>query len=282
MSTTTGILAGGSKSFLYERVRIFFMRHPEWWAWTLGLFAWVLLAFNHISASGDSNSRHPIIYCMPGTSAPAYGIQDNLKEENISASILTTIPNGLLPWMLMVVAMMFPLLKYPVRHVAFSVRKKDRAPCVFSFLTGYAILWTLIGVLFLFIPIFLERIVDNQSPFLSGFIIASVFLLAAIVSWLPARPGIMMKGYQTLPIRIDGWRMHLDSFRYGFKMGTTCLNMCWVAMAALMLAHHNIGLMYAVTIVLFYERYLLPHTSRLPGYAWTIIGLTLFSIEFWA
>lgn len=68
-----------------------------------------------------------------------------------------------------------------------------------------------------------------------------------------------------MPVRIRGWQLHGDSLIYGLGMGFTCLNMCWVPIAALMLAHHNITLMSVVTIVIIYERYFLRHTSKLPG-----------------
>jgi len=178
--------------------------------------------------------------------------------------------------------MMFPLLNEPIRHVAFSVRRKDRDFGIFWFFTGYAITWTVAGVLFRLLALFLDVMPVDQSHLLNSIIAGSGFLLAAAFTWHPARPLKMAKCGQTAPIRIHGWHLVSDSLFYGLKMGYACVNMCWAPMAALMLVHHNIVLMLAVTVVIIYERYLLPHTSKLPGYAWGVIAFTLFGIEMWA
>lgn len=76
--------------------------------------------------------------------------------------------------------------------------------------------------------------------------------------------------------------MHADSLYYGLKAGIACLVMCWGSMLALVLAHHHLVLMYIITIVLIYERYLVPHTSKLAGYAWAVTGITLLVLDLYA
>lgn len=282
MSATTDLTADGSRySFLAGRMRALFMRHPEWWAWVFSLFAWALSVMDSFTASHAVKDPGPIIYCMPTGTVRVAG-HSTYEIQPVSSRILATISTGLAPWITMVVAMMFPLLTEPIRHVVFSVRRKDRKLGIFGFLVGYTITWTAAGVLFLLLPLFWDIVVGDQTPFVNGLSRASGFLLAAALIWLPARPVRMMKCGQTMPIRIQGWQLHSDSLFYGLKMGFACLNICWAPMAALMLAHHNVILMYVVTIVLFYERYLLRHTSKLPGYAWGALALTLFGIEMWA
>jgi predicted metal-binding membrane protein len=279
MSATSIQVNDGSKfSFPAGRMRTLFMMHPEWRGWFFSVFAWAFLVMNLFTASHGINHSGAVIYCIPpGTvqvaAHPAYEIQ------SISSGIFTTISNGLLPWMIMVIAMMFPLLSKPIRHVAFSVKRKDRNFGIFWFLIGYTITWTVAGVLFLLLPFFLDMLIGDQTRLINGLIQSSGFLLAAALIWLPGRPLRMMKCDQTMPIRIQNWRLHLDSLSYGLKMGFACLNMCWAPMAALALVHHNIMLMYIVTIILISERYLLPHTSKFPGYAWGAIALILLCIE---
>jgi predicted metal-binding membrane protein len=282
MSATSSLVPDGSKfSFSVGRMRILFMRHPEWWVWFFSLFVWALLIINLFTTSHEVGHSGSITYCMPMGTVQV-GANSQHEIQNISSKILTTISNGMVPWIIMVVAMMFPLLNEPIRHVAFSVRRKDRDFAILSFLIGYIIAWSVVGILFLLLPLFLDVAIGNRTHFVNCLIKASGFLLAAALIWHPARPLRMTKCGQTMPIRIQGWHLLSTSLSYGLKMGFACLNMCWAPMAALMLAHHNIILMFAVTIIIIYERYFLPHTSKLSGYAWGLIALTLFAIEMWA
>ena len=283
MRTTISLVAEDSKfSSLVRGVRTLFMKHPEWGGWFFSLFVWALFGMDLFNASHEvRHSSSHIIYCAPPGTIQATGSSIH-EVSHIFFQLLSTISNGLLPWIIMVVAMMFPLLNEPIRHVAFSVKRKDWYLGVFGFLIGYTLTWALAGLVFLLLPLFLNMLVGYQTHFVSALIKSSGFLLAAALVWLPFRPIKMAKCSQTMSIRIEGWQLHADSLTYGLKMGLTCLNMCWSPMAALMLVHHNIFLMYVVTMVIICERYLLPHTSKLPGYAWGVIALTLFGIEIWA
>jgi predicted metal-binding membrane protein len=244
---------------------------------------WVVLAINLFSSPGEIKQSHTIIYCMPGGAAsvasPAPELQFIPVDQTTSSEILATIPGNLLHWMIMVIAMMFPLLREPTRHCAFSVRRKDRHNSIIWFLTGYAILWAVAGLLFILLPPLVQSIIGQQPPLVNGLIKASGFLLAAVLSCLPTRPITMMKCHRTMPIRINGREMHRDSLLYGLKMGVGCLSICWPVMAALVIAGHDIVLMYTVTVMLLVERYWLPHTSRVPAYAWGAVALILFVAE---
>lgn len=285
MSSLTGFLANGGKfSSFTGRLRILLMRYPEWWVWFFSLFVWILLFMQPFIASDKGEQSGHLLYCMtaemtPVTAHPSNEIQTILKETSVSSKVASTISNGLIPWIIMVVAMMFPLLNEPVRHVAFSVRQKDRDLGISWFLIGYTVIWTLAGVLFLLLPVVLNHAVGERTALVNGLINVSGFLLAAIIVWLPNRPLAMIRCSETIPIRIQGWQLHTDSLTYGLKMGFACLRMCWAPMAALMLVHHGVILMLVATAIIVYERYRLPHTSKLPGYAWGVIAFTLLGIE---
>ena len=233
----------------------FFSRHPEWWVWGLSLLVWGWLAAGQLAASSgrlSASASDGVIYCMPGM-------------VGYSAAGAAVVSHGLMNWVLMVIAMMFPLLNEPVRHVAFSVRRSDRGRAVLCFLIGYTLLWTVAGVIFGLLP--LNRVIG-----------ACLFVLAAISIWLPGRGVRMTKCSLTMPIRIHGSGLYADSLRYGLRMGIICIQLCWVPMIALVLSHHNVLLMYLVTVVLLFERYLVPHTSKFSGYAWGAIALALFGV----
>lgn len=272
-------LAGNNRwSLVTIRVRALLLRHPQWRTWLLALFAWALLVIGLSANSPQINHIGNIIYCTPtGTSE----VPGGYTASTVLSLIVSTMRNGLLPCIIMIMAMMFPLLNEPVKHVAFSTRRKDRDIAIFCFLMGYLITWIVTGMLFLLLPVFLNIAAGKPAPFVQGLISAAVFLLAALISWLPYRPIQMMKCRQTMPISIRGWQLPVDSFLFGLKTGATCICICWIPMAALMLAPHNMLLMYIATVVLILERYLLPHSSKFPGYAWTVIGLAICGIEVW-
>ncbi|MNJ84946.1 hypothetical protein D3C87_24100 [compost metagenome] len=283
MSSSTVIESISSKSTFYlKRIQVLSMRFPEWWIWLFSAAIWILLLINPLVTTEKDNHSGNLILCTATDSTPIETGSAFLKEADLSTRIFTAVSDGLPAWGIMIAAMMFPLLNEPIRHVAFSVRQKDRDKSILYFLFGYTIVWILSGVLFLLIPIVLNLIIVDQSSFLKGLIGSFGFLLAALSVWFPNRLEIMTKYNQTMPIRIQSPYLQTDSISYGLKMGIACMRMCWIPMIALMLAHHNLILMLVVTIILLYERYRLPHISKLPGYAWGIIAFVLFGIETWS
>ena len=274
MSVTVSFIAQ-DRLFSIRRIKAAVRTYPEWRAWFLSLLVWGFLVSNAFTATYETRNLGNIIYCMPAGN----GLQSISKEESVSYNLLSTISNSLVPWMIMIIAMMYPLLNEPIRHVAFSVKKTDRNFGIFSFLLGYTITWTIAGVLFVSLLFFVNKIMGDQTPFVNGLIQASGFLIAATLVWLPGRAAKMTRCARTMPIRIHGWRLFWDSLHYGLRAGFTCLNICWALMVALMLTRHNFVLMSIVAIILLYERYLIKHTNRFPGHAWAILGLTLFFVE---
>lgn len=276
MRTAGGLVAGAGKLlYLRERARVCLRRHPEVWTWLLSLLAWALLIGKLFTVSYMPGYAGPAIYCMPSGTLRVDG-------ETTAEWLWSSISGGLVHWMIMIVAMMFPLLNEPVRHVAFSLRQKDRVWGIGWFLAGYSLIWIASGVLFMLLSLLQDKIADGAAPVVHGFIRLSGFLLAAMLVWRASRPVSMAKCSRTMPIRIQGWGLHADSLHYGLKTGIACLVMCWGSMLALVLAHHHLVLMYIVTIVLIYERYLVPHTSKLAGYAWAATGITLLALDLYA
>ena len=266
-------------SFFYKRFRINLLNHPEWYIWLLSSMIWISLIINiSIKPLPYAGS---MIYCSPTGpfTAGGYTIDNqNIFTKDISSYLFTTMSGNLIQWFFMIVAMMFPLLNEPVRHVAFSVRRKEKNSAILFFLLGYTLIWSLLGIIFLIIPFFLETFINNKELLVNSLIKAAGFLLAAALVWFPGRPLKMVKCSQVDPIRINGFGLYYDGFVYGFKIGLICLNLCWVPMLALVLAHHNFILMFLVTIVLIFERYMLPHTSKLTSYNWLLLAGYVFLI----
>ncbi|WP_343604840.1 DUF2182 domain-containing protein [Fluviicola sp.] len=259
------------------QIRIFLAAHPEWWTWLVSASVWgILIVYTYFSADHFAASSQPknIILCL---SSGQYGGETfssaaEVTQTSVQDSIYATIFSGMIPWALMVFAMMFPLLKYPIRHVAFSVRQRNRTQAIGIFLLGYTFIWSICGIFFRLIPEFSGNISTGSSLNVQNLAAGLIFLLAAIVSWLPSRKITMMKCDITLPIRLNGWSLFKDSIVYGIKIGTNCIRMCWIPMIGLMLVHHSALWMLAVSLTVVIERYFVPPGSKSIGYVWALLG----------
>ncbi|GEM_PF-1704814 len=247
-----------------------FQRWPASWVWLMSLATWVWLFYSAFIAGGSVQMSHPSLVTM------VYGSTD-------LTDFLIQLSASMLPWMLMVIAMMFPLLNTQVEHVAFSLPRSERAKGVLSFLSGYSLTWLAVGAGLQLLIAVIDMLLAGRSAIFKASLPAVAFLLAAAVVWWPQRIVWMAACGLRMPLRINTWKSHLDSFNYGMKKGFVCARTCWIPMFALMLAHHNLWTMALVTLVLIYERYLIPHESKLIGYAWLLIaafftGLALLSL----
>lgn len=257
--------------------RVFLASNPEWWVWLLSTLVWgILIAQADFSAAHFTESVHPknLILCLP---SGQYGGETFFPENGFIPTgnipvFYDTVVLGIIPWAIMIFAMMFPLLKYPIRHIAFSVRQKNRNTGILLFLFGYTLIWSASGILFRFIQGLAEVLPDNFSFNILNLVAGLLFLLAAVLSWLPSRKVIMMKCDATMPIRLHGWSFVKDAVFYGMKIGMTCLRMCWIPMVGLMLVHHTVFWMLAVSFTVLIERYFVPPGSKSIGYTWALFG----------
>ncbi|MFK7784261.1 MAG: DUF2182 domain-containing protein [Crocinitomicaceae bacterium] len=261
---------------LFRRRQFDIARSPEWWVWLFSSFIWVLLILNEVLiTSADSRSYGSLILCFPsGLTEHVLG-NGILKSPDLWTILTDVISNGMLPWAVMVIAMMFPLLQRAIRHTGFSIQRKDRESGILAFLIGYSLVWIVIGVAYLsFVPI-TNYLLGSTSTSVCLVLAATLFIIAGYLSWLPSRKIIMMQCEQTRPIRIQGWNLYKDCLAYGMSIGKACARMCWIPMAALMLAHHSIWLMIYVSLVILIERYYVSHDSKFIGYSWFAIGAFL-------
>lgn len=260
------------------RVRVFFALNPEWWVWVFCLFIWSLLLSVEVFVHSPESTYVRVLTCSHlGFSESDMGL---LKEGALQPSFLSVFGQSLISWVIMIFAMMFPLLRKSIRHVAISVRKKDREFGVTFFLVGYTVVWMIGGILYVSIPFLFERIPNIPSMNLSLVLSAVLLIVVALKSWHPSREVVMMQCEVTIPIRIFGWSFVKDAFRYGLKIGWACFKMCWLAMLALVIAHHSLLLMAVFSIIVLTERYFVPHNSRLVGYAWMTLAAVMMVISF--
>jgi len=253
-----------------HRWRLWLAHTPESGLWLLSVGIWIWLLSENILVTSDSAHVHSI---------HALTLHSTLPDIHWP-KLVVAVQDGLGNWMVMVVAMMFPLLAEPVRRVAFSNLFDRRFQAVVTFLLGYGFIWGCVGIVYLASMFFTGVLVAETSESVGILIASAGFLLAAFICWIPSRRITLSACSITIPFRIQGWQSTLDCFSYGLTMGRVCVKMCWAPMAALMLANHNFLLMCLVTIILIYERYGLPHKSKFPSYAWLIIAIVLFASEY--
>ncbi|MBL4605608.1 MAG: DUF2182 domain-containing protein [Flavobacteriaceae bacterium] len=264
-----------------DRIRVFQALNPEWWVVLLSGLVWIFLCLqnirNPISIEGSSNQFqlcYSISSIADGSASSVFSIRDEL-------TILYRLVKGnMISWSIMIVAMMFPLLERSIRHVGTSVRRTQRDLAISLFLLGYVVVWLGLSIGFLSLPRVLAWVLPSSVIVRIPFIVGSLFIIMAFFSWHPSRRAIMMKCEFTMPIRIYGWKFYKDAISYGLKIGWACLGMCWLVMTALMIARHNFALMFLVSCIVIVERYLVSHENKLPGYAWMILGIVLFGLEF--
>jgi hypothetical protein len=279
-SKSTSLLkvrAQTKSAVFYEKTEAFLLENPQWRTWSLSMAAWLMLLVDFFMKDDQQGSYTRQIINCGQAAAVLFSANGFHSLTYLIISILYSLQSSTF----MVIAMMFPLLNEPVKHVAHSVKAKDRNKAVFCFLSGYSMVWMILGLSMLTVPHFFGWLDRNSSHWTAVIMRSSGFVLATVFVWLPSRPLKMVKCSQTMPIRIEGLPLVSDTLSYGCKMGKICLDICWPQMTAIVLYAHNIFLMYIVTIVLIYERYHLPHTSKIPGFIWAAVALMLFGTEMW-
>jgi len=185
-------------------------RHPEWWCIALSIGAWLALV---------SMPRHVFAH---GTAA------------------------DLSLWILMVIAMMFPLITAQVRDTAFRSVWARRHRSVAFFLAGYVVCWLLFGAAAVSIR---ERwTLDPKTSALLAITIA--------VAWQfsPWKTRALRNCHRVLPLAPAGWRADWTCVRFGWRIGGACVGACGALMAACALMDHSMLAMGVATAVATHDR----------------------------
>ena len=187
-------------------------RHPEWWSVALGLAAWIALL---------SVPRHSM-------------------SHQSTAIKLTS-------WLLMVVAMMFPLVTAQVRQAAFHSLWNRRHRAIGVFLAGYVMPWLAFGAL----VVLIQRAFPVDKP---ATVIIVAILVAAAWQASPWKRRALDRCHRIMPLAPRGWRANRDCLRFGWNIGTACLCACWALMLVCAVSDHGILTMCVATIVAIRDR----------------------------
>lgn len=174
-------------------------------------------------------------------------------------------------WLVMIVAMMFPMVRDPIRHTAARSLWRRRHRAISGFLMGYLGPWMIFGIVVSVIVSGLE-----METWLRPAVGAALGFGAAVL-WqvTQAKRRAILACHRTMPITPAGWRADLDCLRYGWRVGSSCLVSCWALMLACLLAGHSLPAMIFATTVGWTER----NVTR-PNHPWLCAAIAAFAISY--
>lgn len=149
-------------------------------------------------------------------------------------------------WVAMVVAMMFPLLRDPLRTVQFRSFPQRRAAATATFLGAYLLIWAAAGV-----PVVWLRAQPwTHAPLAVAlaFALAAAWTLSRWHTW-GARACHAKRALSPF-----GWRAWWDVAAYGGRVGVACVVTCWPLMVACTLTGHALAAMVVCAVVGLIDR----------------------------
>ena len=211
--------AGRLEAFQF---RYFLWRHPEWWAVVLCGMAWTTMLLSRWRDGG--HAQHRAGFAQSG-------------------------------WILMVVAMMFPLILESVRTVAADSLWRRRHRAIAEFLAGYLGPWLALGVV--------ARLFQ-QSGARTDWAAALLFGIAALWQRTRFHQQALIACCQTLPLAPQGWRADFDCLRFGAVIGAACVATCWPLMLGCAFTGHSpVAMAGGLAVGVSARRYYRPKTRRM-------------------
>lgn len=211
-----------------SQLRRFLWRHPEWWSLGLSLVAWLLLL---LPLTGSRFTLVP-------------------HHHHAAARMSALWAGEVLWWIVMMVAMMWPLIIDRMRVTAGRSLWARRNWAVAIFLLGYVGPWMFGGLVVAALVVLLRA-----RGWMSPAALLIVFALAAIWQLTPGKERALRLCHRTIPLAPEGLQANRDCLRYGWMIGASCLLSCGVLMAACAASGHNMAAMVGSGSIGFVERY---------------------------
>jgi len=205
-------------------VRQLLWRYPEWWSLAVCAAAWVVL--------------------VVGMSVEHHGQAATFAQEMVT-------------WLLMVLAMMLPLVVFPIRATAARSLWPRRDRAIGGFLIGYLGPWLVVGV-GVGVALFQLDHWSQPLPWLGGI----GFATAAVWQISPVRLRAVRACHRTVPLAPHGWRADRDCLRFGWQTGCQCLISCWALMAACALVGHTLAALVCTGAIGVLDRYVVRPRQR--------------------
>lgn len=227
-----------------SQLRSFFWQHPQWWSLGLSALAWCMLLRPHLVFRRLYHHQHT------------------------SPQFASAWSGEVLWWIVMVIAMMWPLIGGRVRATAVRSLWRRRAWAVVVFLVGYVAVWLTAGVIVTFLILWGKShcSIDATSLFI-------VFMLAAAWQLTPYKELALRLCHRTIPLSPQGWRADRDCFHYGLMIGGGCFLSCGLLMAACAVSSHNMAAMLGTGVIGFVERYSFRPNHRILAGAIAVVAV---------
>jgi predicted metal-binding membrane protein len=160
-------------------------------------------------------------------------VSDSFPAFEVLGVVLTINPPStfVYGWSLMLLAMMPPLLAFPLAYIAGSTFSHRSALASMCFSLGYGLLWLAFGIPLTAAAILLWAYFQNGATY---FVMAA--LCALIWSGSPLQQMAINRGHRVGRIGAFGWRGHCDAFRFGVVHAKWCIASCWLWMLLPMLS----------------------------------------------
>lgn len=189
---------------------------------------------------------------MPALCSAADGSWLTRSSHEIAAAFTLSPPTAqIVPWLVMLLAMMPPLLTQPVAHLWDRSFARRRWRAIGLFVAGYGAIWTLAGIGLMAIAIVVSEL--GRQVALPAFLAAAV--LALLWQSSPAKQICLNRCHHLPRLAAFGLAADVDSLRYGITSGIWCVGACWALMLIPLIAEGmHLLAMAAVSAYLLIER----------------------------
>lgn len=222
-------------------------RAPQTWVYLVAAAAMVLLLSHHVSGS-----------VAPPVSASGAHAHAHHMHTVAPTPAQAALASTWLWWIVMTVAMMFPLAAAGARRIALASLWRRRHLAIGEYLAGYLSVWAVVG---------LAAIVAVAAVWPDGappHAVPVVLLVAALWQVYPVRRRALARCRGAGFVNVRGWRADRDCVADGWNYGRKCVLTCGPVMAV-MVVGHSLIVMACVTALLLTERARGPNPAQRAG-----------------
>ncbi|HEX5145229.1 MAG TPA: DUF2182 domain-containing protein [Mycobacterium sp.] len=238
------------------RLRGLTRTRPGWWLSGAAGLAWAALIFDAVTGPSHTHARmagptmpmHDMVgMAMPGMAMPAINDASPAPGQLIPDEALDGLTAWSGHWLLMVVAMMWPLYAVSAAAVGRASFRRWRAGTVTAYIGAITVLWLAVGIL-----------VRACYQLLGSSVPATLWstawlLVGAAATWSVWRARLLRTCNRLGVIAPAGWRGLRSAASCGLRSWPRCALLCGPVMLA-MVAAHSLPLMIGGSAAVWWEQ----------------------------